>query len=120
MADISTIVGAGLIAEATSAAPGVCTLTIPVSAVPNTTIWLDGYIISASAAPAAAVVWTITGAATTIHQNIPANAFAPIGYSFGTRPLPAQLNQALVLSCPSLGGTAISTITAFYHYGPLV
>lgn len=117
MADLSTMAGPGQYLE-TSATNAVCTVTIPGPTSPGQVLYLDGYLISASAAPAAAVIGTITGLATTQHINIPASAFVPFGYLAGLRPLPASGAQAIVISIPALGSGVVCTVQAYYHYQP--
>lgn len=86
-------------------------------------IYVTGFIISCSAAPAAAVEATLsgpigpTGTATTLKLEIPAAAFAPIVKEF-LRPLKCAPNTDAVLTLPSPGGTAVGSVQLFGYYGP--
>lgn len=81
-------------------------------------VFLVGFILSASAAPGAAQELTITGLYDgTLRQEIPAAAFAPIGYGFGTHYLPCNQGVDMVVSVPSFGAGVIVTLTVFYTYG---
>lgn len=113
--DINTMVGAGQVSE-TSATNATCTVTIPGATAPGSILWLDGYLISASVAPSAPVICTVTGPAVTQHINIPASAFVPFGAFYGLRPVPASGQQALVVSIPTLGSGVLCTVQVYFHY----
>jgi hypothetical protein len=78
--------------------------------------------ISGSAAPAATVEATLTGAvnaagqAVTIKWEIPANAFAPIIIDFGTHPLRCAANTDVVLTVPDLGSGVICACALHGYY----
>ena len=104
-----------LVAVAT-ASHAACVVTVTAPSKPNMAIWLDGVIISANAAPAAAVAATITGPSSTLTLYLPASAFAPIGLGFGTHPIPCLSATNLVVTVPDLGATPVlCSVVVLYH-----
>jgi hypothetical protein len=103
VAQHTTATATAAVATATKTAPG---------AASGRRLHLQGFIISASAAPGAAVEATITGLEDgTITIQIPAAAFAPIVVNFGSSPLRGSAATNLVLNVPSLGGSVKCTAT---------
>lgn len=104
-----------------------CVVTIAkpaTAALQGMTIFITGFIISASAAPSAAVEATLTGptkadgTADTVGLEIPAAAFAPIVRDFGTHPLRIKPATDAVFTLPAIGGTTVASVTVFYYLGP--
>ena len=93
-----------VVARATNAAA-----TATKAAVTNQQHIISGVSISASAAPAAAVVVTLKAGAVIIDEwNLPAAAFAPIVIEF-KRPFILDLNTLAELNIPALGAGVIGT-----------
>lgn len=108
-----------LIAVAT-ASHAACTVTVTAPSNPKMAIYLDGIIISANAAPSAAVAATVTGPSATLTLYLPASAFAPIGFGFGTHPIPCAASTNLVVSVPDLGATPVlCSVVVLYHIDTL-
>lgn len=82
-------------------------------------LFVEGFIISASAAPVAAVVAVLTGAdAGSIHVNIPAAAFAPIVVMFQQgKSLRVTPGSNAVLTVPALGAGVVCTVSLFGSAG---
>lgn len=80
---------------------------------------VEGFIISASGAPAAAVQATLAGPDTgTMHINIPAAAFAPIVVMFPQgKSLRVTPGSNAVLTVPALGAGIVCTATLFGSVG---
>jgi hypothetical protein len=100
---------------------GIATVTITAPTGPFT-IYITGWIISASAAPAAAVEATLTGATNadgttgdTINIEIPASAFAMMSREFGSHPLKIKPATNAVLTLPALGAAVVGSATLFYR-----
>jgi hypothetical protein len=77
---------------------------------------VTGFLVTASAAPAAAVQATLVYGTTTITIDIPATAFSPMRVDFGTHPLHTGENNSATLTVPALGtgvkcDAALFTIT---------
>lgn len=115
--ELSKLMGSpASISKATSAGPGVGTVTVTGKAA--LCIFIHGITISASAAPATAVQVTLKDGTTTILPlEIPAAAFAPIVIAFGNNPIQISQGSDAVLTIPSLGGTAVSSGTLRYSFG---
>jgi hypothetical protein len=103
--------------------PVTMTVTAPVSV--DTTIYLAGFILSASAAPDAAKRVTITGPAAapgstalaTVAVQIPAAAFAMLSRDWVTHPIKCVPGQNLVITIPALGSGVVGDATAFWFPG---
>lgn len=103
--NVATATQTNATATATQAAPsaGNCLL-------------VQGFIISASAAPAAAVEAQLqqgTGPTLVFPIEIPAAAFAPIVKDFGTHPIQLPEAAAALLTCPALGAAVKCNVTLF-------
>lgn len=104
----------------------VVTITKPAAAAQQAlTIYILGFIVSASAAPSATVEATLTGPTThdgttadTVRLEIPAAAFAPIVRDFGVHPLRIKVATDAVFTLPAIGGTTKAAVTVFYMIGP--
>lgn len=116
-----------LSAKATHAAATV-TISKPsaTTAANQRTIYITGFILSASAAPTATAEATLTGPTTsdgttadTLTIELPAAAFAPISRDFGTHPIRIKPNTDAVFTVPDLGVAVIGAITVFYFIGPV-
>ncbi len=100
------------------------TVTAPTNV--DSTIYLSGFILSASAAPAAALRATIAGPSVggtlgtsiaTIGVQVPAAAFAMISRDWTTHPLKCVPGQNAVVIIPALGSGVVCDATLFWFYG---
>ena len=83
------------------------------------TIYVYGLLISASAAPAAAVEALFKDGANTVFPiEIPASAFAPIWIPFPTaHPYAVTAGNGCSLVLPALGGTTVGSVQVVYSLG---
>jgi hypothetical protein len=87
-----------------------------IAAKPAHRIYVSSITISASAAPAAAVIATVKSATTLLeHVSLPAAAFAAIHMNFDA-PLECGINEAATLSVPALGAGVVGTVTIHGFY----
>lgn len=93
----------------------VVTVTAPTT--PGRVIYFYGCILSASAAPGAAVAATITGTGQTQTMRLPASATAPIVMLMGGHPLKCLAGTDLVVTLPALGGTTVGSVIVYYRIG---
>lgn len=77
------------------------------------TLLVTGLLVTASAAPAAAVTATLVYGSTTININLPASAFSPLRVDFGTHPLETGENNSATLTVPALGAGVVCNATLF-------
>lgn len=94
----------------TTATNGTATATVAAAAEKRTAV--HGLLITASAAPAAAVDATLTIGATTVTIHIPAGAFPPVLLNFN-RSLLSGVNESVALSVPALGAGVKCSVTIF-------
>lgn len=105
--------------------PITLTVTAPTNPGLDSTIFLAGFQISASAAPTLSVRATITGPAAaagstalaTIGIQIPAAAFAMIARDYVTHPIACVPGQNLVMILPALGAGIIAEAALFSFTG---
>jgi hypothetical protein len=93
--------------------------TVTKSSQSSACIYITGFIISATGAPAAAVEATLSGPSATLKLEIPAAAYAPITKDFSSHPLKCAADTNAVLTLPSHGGTVVGSVQLFYFYGPV-
>ena len=84
---------------------------------PRSRYYITALCISASAAPAAPATVTVTANGVAIGIQIPAAQFAPIFINFANKPLQADENEQVALSCPALGASVLSTVTLYGFKG---
>lgn len=118
MAAANAMLSGPIRVKVATATAGACTVTITAPKV-GQTIFLNGVIISASAAPAAAVEATITGPEVVMPIEIPAATFGPIGFGFGTHYVPCLQSANLVVTVPSLGSGVTCSLIVTYAFGDL-
>lgn len=115
------LVGKEIISVVATATAGVATATVTAptnAAAKGLTIYVTGFWLSASAAPAAAVQATLKDGSTTIVAlEIPNSAFAPIRAAYNTHPFRITPGSDAVLSMPSLGGSTVGTVVIEYYIG---
>lgn len=116
MASANALLSGPVRVACATATAGVATVTITAPK-PGQKIFLNGLVVSASAAPAAAVEATVTGPEQTLKIEIPAAAFGPIGFGFGTHAVPCAESANLVVSVPSLGAGVLCSVIVTYTFG---
>lgn len=124
--DINKSMGQPSFCIGATATHAITTCTFPKSSqAAGTCIYITKICYSASAAPAATVEATLTGAQTpaqaaqTLKFEIPAAAFAPVTIDFGVHPLKCTVNTDAVLTIPDLGAAVIGSAQIFGYYGPI-
>lgn len=104
--------------------PMTLTIAAPTNPGSDSTIFLAGFNLSASAAPAAAVRATIGGLAqfgttalATIGVQVPASAFALLSRDWGTHPVACKAGVDAVMIVPALGTLVVAEAQLYYFIG---
>ena len=115
--DLSKYMGSpATVAKVTSSAAATGTITVTGKA--GLSIYVYGFTISCSAAPAATVQVALKDGTTVIVPiELPASAIQPFNADFDNHPIQITAGNDCVLTCPSLGGSGVSSLSLRYGFG---